>query len=487
MEVKLTQLVEALEAHDLLIRAQNNDLTIKSLAFHSQKCGEQCLFIVKGRNFKREYLTSLHQNVVAYVSEKDYDVDLPLILVKDSLKAMAVLADCFYGHPSHDLNMIGITGTKGKTSSLYFLKSILEAYTYPGDLAYMGTVEIYNGHEVVPSLLTTPESLTLHEIFHDVKEYGKKNVVMEVSSQALKYDRVYGIDYNYGIFLNISNDHISDVEHPTFEDYLQSKLKIFDHSKVGIINEELVHYLPDHLKDRVQTFSISKPATIQAVDIELSPDGSKFNVFYQNKKYPMHLAVPGLFNVENALSVILVAIDMGIPFEVIDQGLSKAFVPGRMLQIKHPTLPIVSIIDYAHNDASFTKIFEYAKTFYGDYHIKAIFGCPGDKAFNRRHELGLVANQFADEIYLVPDDPGHEPVSQINKQIQEVITKPCFHFEDRVQGIHQAFDDIKEPTVLMILGKGIEATQKVNGGVVPYENDQVVCEQCMQEKVIINH
>lgn len=479
MQLSLKDIIKILDEHQLLIQAPDIELNIESISFHSKKIGHNCLFICKGNHFKKVYLEEIIHQLTAYLSEVDYEVELPLILVKDSMKAMAVLADAFYGYPSHDLNIIGITGTKGKTSSLYFLKSILDTYTSTGDTAYLGTVEIYNGERIVPSLLTTPESLTLHEIFHDVRELGKKNVIMEVSSQALKYNRVYGIQYQYGIFLNISNDHISEVEHPTFEDYLQSKLKIFEHSKVCIINADLVQYLPENFNKEILTFSVSEPATIQAVDIQLSNTGSDFNVLYEGKRYPIHLAVPGLFNVENALSIILVAIGMNIPMAVINEGLSHTYVPGRMLQIKHSDLPIVTVIDYAHNDASFTQIFKYVKQFYPNYHIKAVFGSPGNKAYNRRHELGIVANNYADEIYLVPDDPGYENIEEINQQIQEVIDKPCFHFDDRETGIHQAFEDINQPTVVMILGKGIENTQKVNGTTVPYKNDQNVTKECM--------
>lgn len=480
MQLSLKQITELLNQHDLLIQGPCSDIVIESLSFHSKKLGQHCLFICKGNHFKKEYLEDIQSNLTAYMSEVDYQVDLPFFHVKDIMKAMAVVADAFYGHPCQSLNLIGITGTKGKTSSLYFLKSILDEATYAGNTAYLGTVEIYNGKEIVPSLLTTPESLTLQQIFRDVVDLGKENVIMEVSSQALKYDRVYGLPYHYGIFLNISNDHISDVEHPNFEDYLQSKLKLFDLSKVCILNLDLIDHVPEEMRKKVRTFSIHQPADIQAVDIQSSPEGSHFNVLYQGKIFPVFLNVPGLFNVENALSVILVALDMNIPIEAIQKGLSKATVPGRMIQIKHSDLPVVGIVDYAHNDASFTQIFKYAKEFYPNHQIKAIFGSPGNKAFNRRHELGHVANLYADEIYLVPDDPGYEDVLEINKQIQEVIDRPCFSFADRKEGIAEAFKNINQPTVVMVLGKGNENTQKVNGTTEPYENDEVLVKENMK-------
>lgn len=484
MQLNKELIINILKKHNLLISAPKEEIQIESISFHSKKLGHNCLFVCKGNHFKKEYLEAIIHQLSAYISEVDYQVDLPLILVKDVLKAMALLADALYDSPSDDLNLIGITGTKGKTSSLYFLKSILDTHYKDGDTAYLGSVEIYNGSHIVPSLLTTPESLTLQQIFRDVKEANKKNVIMEVSSQALKYDRVYGIQYHYGIFLNISNDHISDVEHPTFEDYMESKLKLFDQSQVCIINADLIDYLSDEQKQNVYTFSLTQEATIKAVDIEMDTNGSHFNILYKEQLYPIYLSVPGLFNIENVLSVILVALDMQIPIEDIQYGLAHTSVPGRMKQFYDAEHQVASIVDYAHNDASFTQIFKYAQQFYPNYHIKAVFGCPGDKAFNRRHELGQVANRFADEIYLVPDDSGHEDIANINQQIAEVIIdQPYFSFTDREVGIKQAFMDIKEPTVVMVLGKGNETTQKVNGTTIPYAGDEEVVQVCMKQFV----
>lgn len=482
MELGIDRIIELLNQHQLLIKRPAQDIVVKSISFHSKQLGEHCLFVCKGNHFKKEYLEEIKEDIIGYISEVDYGVNIPFIHVSDVLKAMAVLADELYGNPSVDLNMIGITGTKGKTSSLYFLKSILDAFTYEGNTAYMGSVEIYNGKDVVPSLLTTPESLTLQKIFSDIKNIDKKNVIMEVSSQALKYHRVYGIHYHYGIFLNISNDHISDVEHPTFEDYLESKLMLFDHSDVCIINKDLLKYVPSVVNKKIYTFSIHEEAAIQAKDIEMTTKGSQFNVLYEGKTFPVYLSVPGEFNIENVLSVILVALDMHIPIEYIQKGLASTSVPGRMKQLEDKQIHVASIIDYAHNDASFTQIFKYAKQFYPSYHIKAIFGCPGDKAFNRRHELGRVANEFADEIYLVPDDPGYEDITHINEHIAEVIDeKKLYMFEDRLTGIKQAFADIDQPTIVMILGKGNEMTQKVEGKTVPYEGDDHIAEYCIEE------
>ncbi len=482
MQLNKELIIHILSKEGLLKKAPDKDVVVESISFHSKKLGHNCLFVCKGNHFKKEYLETIVHQLSAYISEVDYEVDLPAFLVTDVLKAMAVLAKALYDNPSQDLNLIGITGTKGKTSSLYFLKSILDAHTNKGDTAYLGSVEIYNGDHIVPSLLTTPESLTLQQIFKDVKENKKENVIMEVSSQALKYDRVYGLDYHYGIFLNISNDHISDVEHPTFEDYMASKLKLFDHSKVCIMNADLVQYLTSEQQKHVLTFSLNQEATIKAEDIEMDTHGSHFNIVYQDQKYPIYLSVPGLFNIENVLSVILVALDMNIPIETIQYGLAHTSVPGRMKQFQNQEHQIASIVDYAHNDASFTQIFKYAQQFYPNYRIIAVFGCPGDKAFNRRHELGRVANIYADEIYLVPDDSGYEDVHDINKQIAEVITDtPYYSIDDRKVGIEKAFMSSDEPTIVMVLGKGNEMTQKVHGTTVPYDGDEAVVQACIQE------
>lgn len=476
-----TDVINILLAKNLLVKEPKETFEVSNISFHSKQLGPNCLFVCKGNNFKREYLETIQDEIVAYVSQYDYQINKPCILVKDVLKAMAVIASNLYGNPSDKLNIIGITGTKGKTSSLYFLKAILDIYNEK-KLAYLGTVEIYDGCSVVPSSLTTPESTTLQKLFKTIIDNGIKDVIMEVSSQALKYDRVYDVKYNYGIFLNISNDHISDVEHPDLKDYFDSKIKLFDASETCIINKNLVSMLPSDFDKEILTFAIDSKATIQATDIEMTDSNSKFNVLYEGEKHSVTLNVPGRFNIENALSVILVALKMGVSMAIINEGLSKVTIPGRMLQVKHKSLPIACIVDYAHNDASFKEIFKYAKEFYPGYKIQAIFGSPGNKAFNRRHELGRVASSFADEVYLVPDDSGYEDPNEINRQIAKVIDIPCFSYSDRKEGIVAAVNNITEPTIIMLLGKGVENTQKINGHLEPYENDYVIIKKLLEEK-----
>ena len=291
---------------------------------------------------------------------------------------------------------------------------------------------------------------------------------MEVSSQALKYNRVDNMQFDVGIFLNISEDHISPIEHPDFEDYFSSKLKIFGKSRYGVVNMD-ADFADRILKEskvceKVLTFSTKNPeADVYGYEIQKDGHETVFMVKTELFDEEFRLTMPGLFNVENALAVIAASILLEIPKEYMHSGLLRARSSGRMELYGSADKNLIAVVDYAHNKLSFEKLFSSIKDEYPDYNIVSIFGCPGKKAFSRRRDLGTVAGQYAKKVYLTAEDPGYEPVEQISKEIAQYVEAqncPYAMIEDRGEAIKAAMDEADRKTIFLITGKGNETRQK---------------------------
>ena len=320
------------------------------------------LFVCKGVKFKEEYLRSaMEQGAFAYVSEREYPaVPLPCIRVTDIRQAMGLLADRAYGHPSGALRITGITGTKGKTTTAYYIKSIVDTWLAAQghrESALLSTIVTDDGLERKPAKLTTPEPLDLQRHLSNAVTAGADYLTMEVSSQALKYGRVIGVDLSCAVFLNIGEDHISPVEHPDLEDYLQSKLLIFRQAKTACISMDCDH-APEVAQaaarcEKIITFSQKDPAAV-VYGTNVRKEGNKIAFHVRTPRYEGEMAIstPGLFNVENALAAVAVAEAYGISREAVEEGLEKAFVPGRMEHYVSADNQISVIVDYSHNGMS---------------------------------------------------------------------------------------------------------------------------------------
>ncbi|MDD3303818.1 MAG: UDP-N-acetylmuramoyl-L-alanyl-D-glutamate--2,6-diaminopimelate ligase [Clostridia bacterium] len=489
----VNQYIELLNKNNLLITTIhcNHILNekIEHVSYNSKDILPRTLFICKGANFKEEYLQSAIKNgAMVYVSEVEYSVNIPCILVSDIKISLSVIAAYYFNYPADKLNVIGVTGTKGKSTTSYFIKYILDEYkksTGLKDTGIISSIDTYDGKDTVKSLLTTPESYDLQELFYRSLQNGVENVVMEVSSQALKYGRVHDVEFDISVFLNISEDHIGPIEHPNFEDYFDSKLKIFAKSKIACINldsddSDVIYHRAKHDANQIVTFS-TKNSKADVYGYHIRKEGLKTFFCVKTKSFEkeMVLSIPGLFNVENALAAIAVADYMKIPEKYIYLGLSIAKSEGRMEIYHSNDEKIVSIVDYAHNKVSFEKIFDTTKREYPDRKIIAIFGCPGNKAEIRRKDLGEEAGKSANKIYLTEDDPAYESVEQISNEVIQYLKKYNDNYtviEDRSAAIKEAVKfvaDSKEKYIILILGKGNERTQKVAGGLVPYKSDMV--------------
>lgn len=456
------------------------DHYIDALSDTSKEIKPNTLFFCKGANFKKIFLEeAISKGIVLYITER-YDL-LGFenhILVKDIRKAMAFIAGKFYNESWKKLTLIGITGTKGKSTTAYMTKSIIDNYLQGSDkkCGILSSIENYDGEVIEESHLTTLEPIQLHEKFYHMVKNHCSYCVMEVSSQALKYDRVFGIEFDLGVFLNIGEDHISDIEHHSFEDYYQSKLMIFDYSKKVVVSSELdiqdhkaIYFGKIYGKDELDLLQNDPIIHYRYSNIQINPTSIDFSI---KNIGDLTISMPGLFNVENAAASAVVCKEINIPFKNIYDGLKSVTVSGRMELFRSKTTQNIAIVDYAHNKLSYEALFQSIKE-YEDYKIITIFGCPGKKAIQRRKELPAIAEKFSDYIYITEEDPGEEALDTIcheiytnieNKTLAEIVL--C-----REEAIKKSFLLFKEPTLVLVLGKGRETNQKRGKKYVDFPSD----------------
>lgn len=461
------------------------DMQVEYLTYDSKQVKKGTLFICKGAAFKAEYLDeAIEKGAVAYVAEKKYDTkkEVPYILVDDIRIAMPPMAEMFNNAAWKDLKIVGIGGTKGKSTSAYYMKAIVDDYMEAiggKESAVISSIDVYDGVIKKESHITTPEAVELQEHFCHAVDSGITFAEMEVSSQALKYNRIDNMRLDVGVFLNISEDHISPIEHPDFEDYFASKLRIFKSSKYAVVNKDadFSDRIMEEAKicEKLMTFSMKdESADVYAYDVEKDGHETIFKVRTSEFDETFRLTMPGLFNVENALAVIAASMLLGIPREYMHSGLYRARSSGRMELYASQDKKVIAVVDYAHNKLSFEKLFSSTREEYPDYQIISIFGCPGKKALLRRRDLGTIAGQYAKKVFLVAEDPGAEPVEEISKDIAQYVEAqncPYVMIEDRGEAIKTAIDEADGKTILLITGKGNETRQKYGAEYLDCKSD----------------
>ncbi len=474
----LKNIAEILSSKNLLLKNLSNSdkffSRIEKLSCDSRDIRKNTLFFAKGVKFKREYLVSAIENgAAAYVCEHDLDVDIPLLLVSDVRKAMSAAARAFYGDMTLSYPLVGITGTKGKTSSLYILNSILqERYSKIGIIS---TNEARCGDKVWQKTGTTPEALELFSILDGFRLNNAQAAVMEVSSQALKYDRVSDLTFSVGAFLNISPDHISPTEHSSFDDYKESKKRLFSLCKKCVANLDDPYageFIACAAPDSLLTFGTSSSADLFAYNIREDKKGSTFSVKGIVNIDDIRLNMPGRFNVLNALCAVACAFFIGFSADEIKNGIAKASAPGRLEIFEKNGITV--LVDYAHNKASFEAVFDYVDSFYPSSRKIILFGCIGNRALDRRVDLPKVACPNSDFIVMTTDDPGSEEPEEIFAQVEPELKKydtPYVFIKDRQEAVAYAIDNAAEGDVVILAGKGGEKTQMVAGKAVPYIGD----------------
>ncbi|MDF7626596.1 UDP-N-acetylmuramyl-tripeptide synthetase [Lactobacillaceae bacterium L1_55_11] len=489
MKLTSTLITKLLDQHHLLKAAPAGDLVFDFMHYDTRQLQDNTLFVVKGA-FKPEYLEGQDQ-ITGLVTANPMPVDLPQWVVTDSQKALSVLSMAFFDNPQEQLWIAGITGTKGKTTAAYFAHAILQVTT-KGKTALFSTVDRITGPSAADrkkSDLTTPESYELFKDMRKAVDHGMTHLVMEVSSQAYLRERVYGLNYQVGAFLNISRDHIGPNEHPNFEDYLAHKLMLFDHTDRVVINAEsdhldtiLGHARADH--DKVYTYGKGGEYTYQSLDSGLHE--SRFTVAPSDLPEmtgDYRLNVPGDFNESNAMASLIIAALAGAKHADMVAGLDAVTIPGRMI-----SLPIRGhgfvFVDYAHNYASMKALLSFAQDQYPQGKVIVVVGSPGNKGVSRRADFGKVVSQFADSVYLTADDPQYEDPKDIAAVIAKHITNPKVqvHFEmDRIKAIHEAIDAAGPEDIVVVAGKGEDPYQKIQGKDVPYLGDYGVVKAYRKE------
>lgn len=473
---------------------------VTGVTYNSKEAGEGSLFVCKGAHFREKYLEdAIAGGAVCYVrqdpegrvyepSECSTDKAAPAkgifkkdecvsIYVSDIRKAMPVIAETFYGRLSDELKVIGITGTKGKSTTTYFMRYILDDYmaaTGGRRSAVCSGIDNYDGVIEEESHLTTPEIMELYRHMANALSSGISYMSMEVSSQALKYDRVTGIEFEAGAFLNIGSDHISAIEHPDFDDYLESKLKLFGHCRRACysLDSDEQERIREASKDcpYVVTFSQTDgSADVYGYDVKSSEGRVTLRVRGRGiEGYPdfdeeFALGTFGTINVENALAAITLSALAGVPLEYVKSGLAKANSPGRMEVFYSEDGRRIAIVDYAHNKLSYEKFFNSIKEEFPSKKMIIVFGCPGGKAFARREELGTIAGMNCAYSIITEEDYGEEDVNKICSEIAEHVAAAGGEYEiitDRVEAIKKAITLMDDDTILFLPGKGRETREK---------------------------
>ncbi len=477
----LEDYIEKLNSENLIAAVSGDEEAfakkIQYISYNSNDIKKGTLFICKGEHFKEEYLeNAVKEGAIAYIGEKKYpniDVkyNLPCIVVSDMRKTMAYVANMFYNRIWKDISLIGITGTKGKSTTAYFMRSILDKYmksTGGAKSGLLSGIENYDGIISEESRLTTPETFEFHKHLDNAVKCKIQYMTMEVSSQALKYHRTLGVEFEVGCFLNIGQDHISGLEHSDFEDYFSSKLRIFSQCGTACVNMDS-DYSERILKEaeakapRVITFGTKTGVDIYGYGIKTYGQGIAFSVKSPAFDEEFRIDMPGIFNVSNALAAVAVSYSLNIPVKYVKKGLAEAHAEGRMEVYTSKDKEICVIVDYAHNKMSFEALFRSMKKEFPDKKIFIVFGCPGKKALSRRKELGEIAGQCADYVYITEEDAGEEPLEKICGEIAENVGKYQSNYEiiqDRGEAIKRAIEQADKDTIVLVTGKGRETRQK---------------------------
>ena len=481
----------------------NADVPFTHITYDTRTVREGTLLVCKGR-FRPEFLDGLKERgLVAYVSERDFSdhTEVPGLIVNDARKALSLLSAAFYGMPQNELTVIGITGTKGKTTTAYLAHAILNEYSH-GRCALFSSVNLcLDGHTMLASKLTTPESLDAFRMMREAADNGMRYLVMEVSSQAYKVNRVHGLTFDVGAFLNISPDHISDIEHPTFEDYFRCKRRLIANSRSLVLGADCDHrdLLMQDAADagvKVTEFALhdaarglTSPAQVIArVDPEnkagfiVSVNGSDLR--------PMELDMSGEFNVTNAAAAVAIAIEAGVPeSDPSIAAMCRVQVPGRMERVKAGDGLLV-YIDFAHNYLSVKSLVDEMVRTYGERRprITLVSGTTGGKAVDRREGIVKGALGRVESFIFTLDDPNYEDPMDIARQMQSYVTDPTARTQivvPRELAIEKAIADAREHAdrfnIVLVIGKGDETRNIINGKPVPYEGDGAVVRRVLGE------
>ena len=491
--MKLKEILAGLEG--LKVRG-DLEIEISNLDKDSRKIGKDSLFIaIKGFDADgHDYIqTAIEQGAAAVMLQEGVDLELikklpkevTVIVAKDTRYALAICSCNFYKNPSRKFKLIGITGTKGKTTTSFMTKAILEKAGKKVGL--IGTIATYIGNEKLEdSDRTTPESNKLQEIFAKMADAGCDAVVMEVSSQSLKLHRVAGCDFDIGVFTNFSEDHISPKEHPDMQDYFNSKVELFKMCKTAFINADDYHVakLPKLVPDcNITTYGIDNFCNVLAKDITITNSYVDFKVKLGVKNERIKTCIPGRFSVYNSLAAICVGEKLGATVEQIKEALEEVRVPGRS-ELVNNKKELTIMIDYAHSPESLENILNAVKS-YTRGRVISVFGCGGDRDTTKRPIMGEISGRIADFTIITSDNPRTEDPQKIVDQIEEGIKKTKGKYTvvvDRIEAIKEAIKMADKKDIILLAGKGHEPYQEINGVKYPFD-ERIIVNDIIDNKI----
>ncbi len=482
------KLLELLEGLEYSVTAGNTSdvidpatVEVGEVINDNRKISKDSVYLcIKGANFDGHSCATdaYEKGAAAIVAEADVELPegckMPVVRVKDTRYAMAFISAAYFGHPAKSLKTVGITGTKGKTTTTYLIKSMLENAGHKVGL--IGTVEVIIGDKHIHSENTTPESYTLQMYMRQMVDAGCDTVVMEVSSQGLMLHRSQGFIFDLGIFTNIEPDHIGPNEHKDFEDYMHCKGLLFKQCKIGIVNGDDSHVddiLEGHTCE-VEKYGMKEGVDIRALNLAYIHKPGQLGVFFDTEgliNIHAEVLTPGKFSVYNALCAISVARHFGCTEEEIVSALKNAKVKGRIEMVKVSD-DFTLMIDYAHNAMALKSLLSTLK----DYHpnrLICLFGCGGNRSKLRRFEMGEVSGKLADFTIITSDNPRFEEPTDIMNDIETGMKKTdgkYIKIQDRKEAIAYAIDNGEKGDIIVLAGKGHEDYQEIKG--VKYHMDE---------------
>ena len=471
----------------------NGDLNreISTLVSDNRKLTKDCVFVcIEGANFDGHSVVNdaFKCNAAAVIVMKNVevpkDIDTAVIKVKDTREAIALASAAYFSYPTKEIKVIGVTGTKGKTTTTYLIKSILENAGYKVGL--IGTIETIIGDEHVPSKNTTPESYVLQETFRKMADNGIEVCVMEASSQGFLMKRTLGTEFEIGIFTNLEPDHIGPNEHDSFENYMECKSMLFRQCKAGILNaddEHLEGILKGHTCE-VFTYGMSENADYRASNVKLFEEKGVLGIsFSVNGRINTDVAIdmPGKFSLYNALTAVSVCSYLGIKEDAIKSALKSAKVKGR-IEMVPVSDDFTLMIDYAHNAMALESLLTTLKE-YESGRLVCVFGCGGNRAKSRRFEMGEVSGRLADFTIITSDNPRFEEPLDIIADIVTGIEKTDGEYikiPDRKEAIKYAIENGRKGDIIVLAGKGHEDYQEIKGVKYPMD-ERVLISEVLEE------
>lgn len=484
--MELNKILQGIE--NIKIKGDTN-LFISHIEDNSKNVKEDTLFVaIKGYDFDgHDFLeeaikngaTAIMIDISADLKKIKIPKDITVIISTDTRQSLAVCACNFYDNPSRKFKLIGVTGTKGKTTTTYMIKSILEKSG--NKVGLIGTIENYVGEDSLgKSDRTTPDSLKLQKMFYKMAEEKMNYVVMEVSSQSLKLNRVTGVDFDYGVFTNLYKDHISLKEHTDMEDYFNSKLKLFQICRKAFVNADdfkTKKIIANSPKCEFKTYAVDNDADFLAKDITITNVSVDFKVKINTRNERIKVNIPGRYSVYNSLAAISLVVSLGVDAEKIKEGLENITIPGRNELVPNKK-ELAIMIDYAHTAESLENILQAVKT-YTKGRVICVFGCGGERDSSKRPAMGEVSGRAADYSIITTDNSRSEKPENIIGDIEKGIKKTKGKYEivlDRKEAIKKAINMMNKNDIVILAGKGHETYQEINGKRNPFDEREIVKE-----------